>query len=483
MHNFLITMKRLIFAALLLLVGITLNAQSKNEIICRIGFTYEISKSSNWGFNQPIVLSVIPYSPAESAGIKPNDIIESIEGISTQNIQPEEISQLLNRAGKSEINLTIKNLKSPGQNFIIKKECKKENAITEEQLATAYEMYSLETTNERRFTCPFRYTTLPDINFADFKTYAFTLPDSNNEELENTINECIGKELIKKGLMETSDNPDLLIQTFYFFDKNPNFQGQNKILIKKEPEYRFNPLTKKMEVFPFMPLSTSETEAEYLLQLGFRFIDRRNPDKNKLQVIWECESNELLDEPYKLQEYAKIFIPLMCMQYPYIKNSTKTNYKVNYQTYNYTGISYDIDKLQQVVRVDRNSPAYAAGVRDKDIIESINKHTLNHTTEEFSAAYKKFILATMKYRNPATQFTNADGFKYCLLWDKFQYSKIAEALTQHKYLPAFSYLYYFTPYVNPEAVNTCNFVIKRGNNTIETTIRPTIRGTVTIEVE
>lgn len=477
-------MKRLIVTVLLSIVGITVYAQAKSGSVCNIGFTYEISQSSNWGQNQPVVTSVQPYSSAESAGIKPNDIIETIDGVSTLSVQPEEIPQLLNRSGNAEVVLGIRNLESPFKDFIIQKECKKADAMTESQLASAFAMYSLETTNERTFVCPFKYTTMPDINFADFKTYAFTVADPSNEALESVINECIGKELTKKGLIGTSDNPDLLIQTFYFFDKNPNYQGENKILIDKQPVYRFNPLTKAMEIFPFKPLSAAEAEAEYLLQLGFRFIDRRDPDKNKLQVIWECEANEMLNEPYKLQEYARIFIPLMCMQYPYVKSENRVRYKVNYKTYNYTGISYDINQLTQVMHVERNSPAYMAGIRNRDVIVSINGHSLDHTDAEFTAAYKEFVQATMKYRDPATRFTNSDGFKYCMFWDKLRYPKIADTLDKKKYLPAFSYLYYFEPYINPTTVNACNFIVRRGRTNVkDITIRPIIRGSVTIEVE
>lgn len=469
--------------ALFILITAAGNGQTKNTRICRPGFTYEISKSTNWGNGLPVVQSVYPYSSAESAGMRAGDLIETIDGIPAANVQPEEISQLLNRAGSNELVLGIRNLANPLREIIIRKECKRKEAITEEQLAVAYSLYSPESTYERQFTCPFAYTVQPGVNYADFKTYAFTMPDPDNEALENALNECIAKELNGKGLKETSENPDMLVQTFYFFDKNPAYRGENKIRVKKEPVYRYNSLTRQMEVFPFLPVSSSASEAEYVLQLGFRFIDRRNPDKNKLQVVWECEANEKLGTPYKLQEYAKIFVPLLCMNYPYVKTARNPKYVVNYETYNYTGIRYDMGRLEQVVAVDRNSPAQAAGIRSRDLIESIDGHSLDHTAAEFAEAYKRFVAETMPYRDPATQFTDANGFRYAMLWDKFQYPKIADALQEKKYLPAFSYLYYFAPYVNPEGVNACRFTVKRGKNTTETVIRPVIRNSVTIQIQ
>ena len=93
------------------------------------------------------------------------------------------------------------------------------------------------------------------------------------------------------------------------------------------------------------------------------------------------------------------------MQYPYVKYQRNVPFKVNQKTYNYTGLSYDIDHMEQIADVDKNSPAYAAGLRPRDIVEKINDQKMNHTAEEFSAAYKGFITNTMKYRDPKTQFT------------------------------------------------------------------------------
>ena len=475
-------MKKMIFSTVLASIVLILQAQSAPKYICRIGFTYEISRNTNWGKNKPVVLSVTPYSSAEMAGIQPNDIIESIDGILTTTLSPDELPQLLNPAGKNQFTLVIKNQSNPAREVTIKKECKKTNALTEECLALAYSLYSAETTGERTFTCPFRYTVFPDADFSDFKTYAFTVPDPGNEDLENALNECIGKELTHKGLIPTERNPDLLIQTFYFCDKNPKYQGESKIVIRSEPEYRFNVFSKKMEKFPFLPVSSADTQAKYLLQLGIRFIDRRNPDIDKLQVVWECEANELLTAPYKLEEYARIFVPLMCWQYPYVRAPRNVTFRLDYNTYNYTGINYNIDRLEQAIHIDPNSPAFVAGLRNLDIIESINGYSPAHTPEEFTAAYKKFIAATMSYRDPATQFTDANGFRYGMYWDKLQYPGIADELKNEIYLPAFSYLYYFAPYVNPAETNSCNFVVNRGNNRLELTVRPVIRTSTTLRI-
>ena len=215
-----------------------------------------------------------------------------------------------------------------------------------------------------------------------------------------------------------------------------------------------------METFPFLNSMSAEAEAEYLLQFGFRLIDQRDVPG---RILWECEANELLEDSYRLDEYARIHAPLMCMQYPYVKYQRNVPFKVNQKTYNYTGLSYDIDRMEQIADVDKNSPAYAAGLRPRDIVEKINDQKMNYTAEEFSAAYKGFITNTMKYRDPKTQFT--------------------DAIQKPGNKTTYSYLYYYAPYINPSGNNACTFDIKRGKNKMEIIVRPTIRRSVTVEVK
>lgn len=472
-------MKKAILSTLLLYACLTSFPQNRN--ICRLGITYEISLNEHWGKGKPVITSIIPYSPAELTGIKVGDILLSIDGIQTTDLSSDEISEMLNPANKNELLLTVDNLSNPSKQVLIQKECKKSNAITEEQLATAFCMYSLETTSEREFTCPFKTTTTTDlVDFGQFKTFAFSAIDESNGKLETTINNCLEKVLTEKGLTVDTNNPDILIETFYFFDKNPNYKGINKIVVTKEPIYRYNFLTNKMEQFPFLNPMASEAEAEYLLQFGFRLVDQRDVPG---RVLWECEANELIEESFQLDDYVRIHAPLMCMQYPYVKYKQNVSFKVNQKTYNYTGLSYDIDRLELVVNVIPNSPAYTAGIRMGDIIEKINDLKVNSTAEEFSAAYKEFITYTIGYRDPQTMFTDSNGFKRCMFWDTFKYPQIAEAIQKPGNKAPYSYLYYYAPYINPSGNNACTFSIRRGKEKMECIVRPTIRRSMTIEIK
>lgn len=473
--------KIILFLALLAAIHTTGNSQQKNETICRLGFDYDISQSRNWGYNQLVVTKVYPYSSAELAGLKKFDIIDTINGIDVRTISDGEIEQLLNPAGQSEVVMTVKNLAHDSRQILIKKDCKKSLSISEDQLASAFSMYSLETTKEVDFTCPFKTTVTKDtVSFSQFKTFAFSPIDENNRELEEKINENIKNELTKKGMTVDVVQPDILIQTYYYFDKNPNYVGTNKIVVKKEAVYRYNLAHNKVEKFPFLASNTSESEAEYLLQFGIRLIDQKIQSG---RVLWECESNELMETAYSLNDYAQAHTPLMFMQYPYVKYSLNVPYHISMKSYNYTGISYDINRLELISEVKRNSPAYEVGIRAKDVVEKIGRNKMGYTSEEFSKAYKQFITKTLSYRDPKTIFTDSNGFKYCMLWDVFKYPQVADAINEPDNLGAFSYLYFFTPYINPTGNNACTFVIRRGKEKKEVVIRPTIHTETTIEVK
>lgn len=474
-------MKRILQFVLCLSIFLSAHVHSQNNYICRPGFSFEISQSANWGKGYPVVTQIIPYSSAELAGLKYGDIIDQIDAVPTLGLSGDELTQLINPIDKNEITLTVRSINNPARDLRIRKDCKRSNTITEDQLALAFNMYSLETTSERQFICPFKLTATADpVDFRNFQTYAFAAVDPNNLALENAINDLIGKELMEKGMTPDAERPDILIQTYYFFDRNPNYKGPNPLVVEKETLYRYDKTYNQMVKVPFLNYQTAESEAEYLLQFGFRLVDQRDMVG---RVLWECEANELLESSFRLEDYVRIHIPLMCMQYPYVKYTRNIPYTVNKKSYNYTGIQYNIEQLQQVVEVDRNSPAYAAGIQANDIIERIGRHRMDRTAEEFTQAYKRFILNTMEYRDQKTQFTDANGFAHCFLWDTFKYAQVANTLQKSSAQAPFSYLYYFTPYVNPSGNNACVFHIKRGKDKKEITIRPTVRTEVTIDIK
>ncbi len=473
-------MKKIICFVVFCLASCTLWGQSAGSKVCRTGVTYEISQSPNWGYGKPVVTGITPYSPAEKSGLHLSDIIEEIDGIPVSELSPSDIQIMMNPAGKNNISLAVRSVASTTlREVTLTKECKSTTAISEAQLAMAFNMYSLETSSIRRFVCPFKITATSDaVDFAQYHSFAFAPVDENNRRLETNINKVIEQELTDKGLAIDAAQPDMLIQTFYYFDHNPKYVGPS--IKVKTPVYRYNKNQRKMVKVPFLGLNDSESEAPYLLQFGFRIIDQKLiPGR----VLWECEANELLEEAYRLEDYAQIHVPLMCMQFPYMKSRRNAVYSVTQCSYNYTGIHYNMDNLSAVVSVDRNSPAYEAGIRAKSVIEGIDGQSTDYSIDEFTAAYRQFITNTMKYRDPSTKFTDENGFSRCMYWKTFNYTDVSKAIKNPNNLTTFAYLYYFTPYINPTSDNTITFYVKQGSDRKKIVLRPTIRTSTIIEIK
>lgn len=454
--------------------------RGRNEQVCRTGFTYEISHSPHWGYGKPVVTSVQPYSVASQNGLQINDIIEYIDSVAVADIPFEELDARLNVEGKDETVLIISNLSIQGKRIFIKKDCKRAQSVTEDQLAAAFFLFSPETTGERFFRCPFNTsTTLEPIDFSRFRTFAFTVTDEGNSELELAINDCIEQELLKKRLDIDYITPDLLIQTYYFFDKNPDFRGRNLIEISKRLVFRYDIRQKRMVRLPFLDPSASETEAEYLLQLGFRLIDQKiNPGR----VVWECEANELLEDIYTLENYARLNIPLMCMQYPYVKHQANVVFRVDQKVYNYTGLCYDLNNPARITSIEANSPAASLGIRRGDQVVSIGGKPVPATWEDLSASYQEFVKETAHFRDPANRYAHPEYTIDAMYWDQEVYTEVTEAFSESRFDIPFAYLFAYAPYVQATGTDLCRFIIKRGNNEQEYIIRPSVRLEQTLSV-
>jgi hypothetical protein len=289
--------------------------------------------------------------------------------------------------------------------------------------------------------------------------------------LETEINAVIRNVLEQKGLVYSGKNPDLLVQTYYSYNKNLNYR--NSANAGKFPVVsRYNMNTESMENLPiyYDPLIHS-AQAEYFLKLGVRLVDK----KAALSVLWECEADELIQSgTYDLEKYANIHIPLMFMQYPYVKSTETATFHYSRSKYNYTGINYNIDKLNEIVDVDYLSPASENGLQPGDVIEKINGIKLDYKLKSADSNYKQFIYKTMHLRDTKTQFTNTEGFTKCMYWDKLKYAQIYDELRKPEYLATFSYLFYFEPYVNLSGTNIISFSILRGNVREEIKVKPLI---------
>jgi hypothetical protein len=453
---------------------------------CRYGFSYEISNNPHWGKDKIVITSVYPKSPAERAGIKPFDIIEAIGNVYITDSILDDIEPFLNPKGIEIAELTIKNFNSDNKKVKIKKECYSAYGISEEQLASAFAMYAVEDNQERFFTCPYiTINTQDPVDYSVFKSFAFFGDVDNQPDLAKKIMGYIKKELIAKGLKYNENDPDLILQFSYSFNKNPHYRpspsrvAPNKN-INKNYAYRYDITKDKISEFPFLTPGTIEAEAAYTLKFGLKLEDKKIKEG---RIIWECESTELLNETYSVLEFAAVNIPLMFLQFPYTKYGHNVQFRLSRKKFNYTGIRYNIENISEVESVDAYSPAAKSGVHPHDIIDEINDKELNKTSQQLSARYRDFIKKTMKLRDPRTQFRDANGFPDCMNWDVLKYSKVMKEFDKKKNLTVFSYLFSYKPFISPSKNANCAIRLHRGKEKLEFIFAPEIRISNTITIE
>jgi hypothetical protein len=232
-----------------------------------------------------------------------------------------------------------------------------------------------------------------------------------------------------------------------------------------------------MEKLPCLPVDTKESDAEYVLILGFRI-----EDSQTRRTVWECESHEWMHKRYPIENFASIHIPLMCMQFPYLKYGRNVQYRLSRKKYFYTGINYGIDNLSEVVSVDPQSPAAKAGIRPADRIDAIADKRFDRTATQFTSAYHKFITKTRHLRNESARFVDARGFG-CTYWDEWKYPLIVNEFNKKKYLTAFAYLYGYAPFIDPSGGNAYSFKLRRGAEKLSLVVCPEIRSEILLTIE
>jgi hypothetical protein len=452
-------------------------SQTESKLVCEYGFTTEISVQKNWGYAQPVVLSVTPNTSADAAGLLVNDIIEKINDKPTAGENIETITSWLQNS-TTQIRLTISNFKGRNQIRTLEKNCRLNNSLAEKDLANIYSFYSLEDVQTRSFSCPFKTSVNQESNLLQYGSFGFGAPDPNNQALEKSINATIRKSLEQKGLKYSEKNPDLIVKTHYSYMANPNFRN-NSNAGTFPVACRYNVNTQTMENLPiyYNPLIPT-TQARIFLQLGIKLIDNK---KKTNSSVWECETNELLQSEYPLAGYAEFHVPLMFMQYPYLKSADLAVFHYSRSKHNYTGIRYNMDNLKEVMEVDPSSPAAKAVIQLGDIIEKINDIKFESNTKTADNNYKQFIYKTLALRDPATQFTNAEGFTRCMYWNKMKYALICDEFKKPEYSAVFSYLFYFEPYINLSGTNIVKFSIIRGKEKEEIRVKPDIYSEVVFE--
>jgi hypothetical protein len=474
---------RKILPILFLISSVSLHIRPQGyEKHCYYGITFEVSKNPNWGFGELVITNVEPNSPAEKTGIKAGDIIMEINGKATYLRNNQIIADwLFSNMYTPEVLFTIRNMNTYFKEYTLNRKCIAVNSASEKELSQIFSFYSLENTNQQRFTLPLSVELRKETDYTDYHSYDFYKPGEDVPAIDKEITALVEKELEAKGLVRDTSDPDIVVQIYYDYKPNPHFTGLN-IPDYKPESWRFSTEKQQMVKLPVFDAKDPEaaTAAQFLVEYGFSFYDRKYIDTRKLTQIWDCNINDYLSANLSLKEYVKLHTPLMLKQFPYSMQKKEAEYVADFNRYNYTGLYFDADNLITIKDVDQDSPAYAAGIRPGYLIRKINNKKFDHTKETLSAGYKRFISETMPLRDPSTQFTNADGFAGCMLWDAGYYPEIAKEFNKADFFTNFSYLYGFEKYVNYKNDNRVVIEAWDGMQNRIFTIKPEIRQSVTI---
>ena len=433
---------------------------------CRHGLSWVISQNPSWGFGHPVVTRVLPYSSAEESGFKTGDIIERIDGYSTDRLTPEQIVMLLSSSNQLHT-IQISNINAIHKRRILSYHCKPSNGLAERELAELFSLYSTEDASLEYVTYPYNYTYSPSYNLLNIQNYAFAKPTYKGEE---SLNILIDKALRSKGLNSTSSS-DIIVSTNYRIDTlrdSDTVEGAQAEVYGLS--WRYDDNDKELKPYPIYSQTQRGVEfAQYMITLELRL-------QNKLtrEILWRCEAKDYLSEYMSVEDYAEQAIPTMLIGFPFAMQVNAPRLALRSLRYNYTGIVYDKNNLGLVVDVEDTSPAMKAGLHPGDNIRSINGLPLDKTnTSDYLAQYFRTAERLDRYRDkalpPLKSLVSNLSVPY---WNMADYDNIASVLGQAKWGAAFSYLFGFRAYTPAKEGKAIIYEIQRGGETYYVPIIP-----------
>ncbi len=462
-----------------------INAQNQRtayDRFCDFGVTFEISSNPGWGYGEPVILAIQPYSPADKAGLKVGDVIMEVNGIATYLRNYQTISNWLSDTADQDIRLTVRNVDTYFQEYRVQRDCKSTYSVSEFSLATAHSFYSIEDTNQRAFTLPMRVDPNLNVDFTDYHTFDFINEGNNVPQVDYYINSQLEKALVARGLKRSTTDPDIIVQSYYTYQPNVKYDASTNS--RNTKTWRYDSENQQMIQMPILSAEdpNAESKGQYILELGVRFFDKKYIDPAKMTQIWDCKTRDLLTEQMQMEEYTRVHAPLMLMQFPYSAPKTTAKYVVSFKGFNYTGMNFDSRDLKTITHVDQGSPAQQAGLRAGDIVQKINDVKFTYTLDELENGYRRFIVETMALRDKRTRFIDANGFPDCMYWDRTRYAEVEAVFKKHAlYAPCFSYLYSFEKYVAGSSANIVSVEVKSpGGDSRSVSVTPQLQRSITV---
>lgn len=457
--------RKILLTALLGLMGLSASAQKMGEATtrCEVGFLYQISYQPNWGDSRAVVAEVFPGSPAAEAGLRVGDIIETINGLSTQEISEEELTRILLDPNHGSVELTISNFAYRSKPVTIRKKCIPIDALSEAVLARSFNMYSLEDVTDRRFTMPFSYNTPAEVDFINFKSFSFERGKRPTAEERS-----IQAELQRKGLVYVEKGGDLLVSVHAKLEANPSYrEGAESDVEMGLKNYRLNTEKGDIQQYPFLSINAPSFTGTHKLTIEVDIFDAATNTK-----IWSGIAREKLNGTYSSERYMQNFAPLLMSNFPFVRYLMNPSFVMHKNTYRSIGIYLDANDLQRVLWVDKNSPAEKAGIKAGDRIVTINGIPLEKSVKVATEHYFNFVKKSFDLRDEETRFPSNDGFQNNRYWRLDKYSEISAMIQNPAYRSVFSYLFSHRSYVHSPIIEDIILEVKRGESTEPVLIKP-----------
>ncbi|MDO5016777.1 MAG: PDZ domain-containing protein [Porphyromonas sp.] len=433
---------------------------------CDVGLFYQISYQANWGDSHAIVVEVIPGLPADVAGIKAGDIIETINGVSSQEMSEEEINNVLLNPNEGTVDMEVSNFGYTKKKVTIRKRCVPVNAISEAMLARSFNMYSLEDVTNRRFAMPFTYKAPEKIDFRQYGSFSFAT-GRKPTVLQSSVHDA----LVKKGLEYVQSGGDLTVSVGARLEANPEYRsGAESEAEQGMKNYRVNAQTGDIQQYPFHSLNSPAFVGTHLLSMTIEIADAKAG-----KLIWSVSAGERLNGEYGLESYAQNFTPLMLSNFPFVRYISNPSFVLHKNTYRSIGIYLDAEDLQRILWVEKDSPADKAGLHVGDRILTINGLPLDSSVDKMTRAYIDFIKKTLKHRDEESRFPSSDGFQTNKYWRLDRYADIALVMQDPKNKAAFSYLFSHRDYVHTTPITDIVLEIKRGEEVIPIAMKPVLK--------
>lgn len=460
--------KRIMLTAMLGLISVGAFAQKLGEVgtRCGVGFLYLISYQPNWSDSKAIVAEVMPGTPADKAGIKVGDILETVNGFKTQELSEEELTALLLNPTEGTVHLTISNFGYKDKPIEIRKNCVSVDAISEEVMARSFNLYSLEDVTERRFTMPFTYNLPAEVDFIKYTSFSM-----NTAKRLTAEEQSVKAALSRKGLKYMEKGGDLLVTVRSKVEENPNYRaGAESDVEVGMKNYRFNIEKHDMEVYPFLSINAPSFVGTHRLLVEVDIFDSATNTK-----IWSATARERLNKEYSTGRYMENFAGFMMSNFPFVRYLMNPTFVMHKNTYRSIGLYFDANDLQRILWVEKNSPAEKAGIQAGDRIITINGLPLDKSAKVMTDSYFSFVKRSMKLRDEETRYPSKDGVKNNQYWRMDKYNEVAKVMQEAKYKSAFSYLFSHRSYVHTPVIEDIVVEVKRGESTEAIRIKPELR--------